>query len=86
MIIWMIPIADSKTSLLSLIGGVTLLLALQFPTVRRNPWQWILGTVLVLTILNEFISLKSAVLEASGRDATLTGRTEIWEKVLSESR
>jgi O-antigen ligase len=85
MIIWMIPIADSKTSLLSLIGGVTLLLALQFPTVRRNPWQWILGTVLVLTILNEFVSLKSAVLEGSGRDATLTGRTEIWEKVLSES-
>jgi exopolysaccharide production protein ExoQ len=84
MIIWMIPTTDSKTSQLSLIAGVTLILALQFPTVRRNPWQWLLGTVLVLTILNEFLSLQSAALQASGRDATSTGRTGIWEKVLSE--
>jgi O-antigen ligase len=85
MIAWMIPMANSKTSLLSLIAGVMLVLALQFPTVRRNPWQWIIGTVLVLTILNEFLSLQSTVIQASGRDATFTGRTGIWETVLSES-
>ena len=84
MIIWLIPMADSKTSLLCLIAGVMLVLALQFATVKRNPWQWILGTVLLLTILNEFFSLHSTVLQASGRNATLTGRTEIWERLLSE--
>ena len=85
MIAWMIPMADSKTSLMALIAGVMLVLAFQLPTVKRNPWPWMLGTVLVLAILNEFFSLQSAVIQASGRDATLTGRTGIWETVLSES-
>ena len=84
MIVWLIPLANSKTSLLALICGIALVVALQFPQTRRHFWVFLIVTVLVATICDELFSLKSAILEASGRDASLTGRTGIWQTVLSE--
>jgi exopolysaccharide production protein ExoQ len=83
MIAWMTPMADSKTSQIALVAGVMLVVAFQVPSVKRNALQWILGTVLAVAVLNVFFSLENTVIEASGRDATLTGRTGIWKTVLS---
>ena len=84
MIVWLIPLANSKTSLLALICGIVLALALQFAKVKKHFWL-VLTTVLVVAgISNELFSVKSAILEASGRDASFTGRTGIWHTVLSE--
>ena len=84
MVAWLTPLANSKTSLLALVGGIAVMLALQFPKTKRHLWLFLIATVPVGAIADELFSVKNAVLEASGRDASLTGRTGIWETVLSE--
>jgi exopolysaccharide production protein ExoQ len=84
MIAWLTPLADSKTSLFGLVTGIGMLLALQFSKVRRHLWSFVTATVLIAAISNALFSVKGEVLEAAGRDATLTGRTDIWQTVLSE--
>ena len=84
MVAWLTPLANSKTSLVALISGIAVILAVQFPQVKRNLWSFLIATVLIAAIFNVFFSIQGAVLEASGRDATLTGRTEIWKTVLNE--
>ena len=84
MVAWLTPVADSKTSLFALVTGIAVILALQFSKVQRHLWSFLIATVLIAAISNALFSVNSAVLEASGRDATLTGRTGIWQTVLSE--
>ena len=84
MVGWLTPLADSKTSLFALMIGIVLVLALQFPKFKRNFWSVLIAIVLVGALSNALFSVQSAVLEASGRDASLTGRTGIWQTVLSE--
>jgi exopolysaccharide production protein ExoQ len=84
MIAWLTPLANSKTSLLALLSGTAVILAVQFPRIKRHLWSFLIAIVLIAVISNELFSVKSAVLEASGRDASLTGRTGIWQMVLSQ--
>jgi exopolysaccharide production protein ExoQ len=84
MVVWLTPIANSKTSLLSLILGLAALLALQHAKVKRNFWSFLVATVVIAAVSSALFSVESTVLEASGRDASLTGRTGIWKTVLSE--
>lgn len=84
MVAWLTPLANSKTSLVALVIGLAVILAVQFPQIKRNLWSFLIATVLIAAIANMFFSIQGAVLEASGRDATLTGRTEIWKTVLNE--
>ena len=84
MVAWLTHLADSKTSLIALVSGIAVILALQFPQIKRNLWLFLIATVLVAAFFNVFFPIQGAVLEASGRDATLTGRTEIWKMVLNE--
>jgi O-antigen ligase len=84
MIGWLLPIANSKTATLALTAGTAIIVALQFATVRRHFWPCALAAILLVTVSDELFSVKSAVLEASGRDATLTGRTGLWETLLQE--
>jgi exopolysaccharide production protein ExoQ len=84
MVAWLIPLANSKTSLFALVIGITTILALQVSMVKRHLWSFLVATVIIAAISNELFSVKGAVLEAAGRDASLTGRTGIWQTVLSE--
>jgi O-antigen ligase len=84
MVAWLTPLANSKTSLFALISGIAVIVALQFSRIKRHLWSFLIAIVLIATICNELFSVNSAVLEASGRDASLTGRTGIWQTVLSE--
>jgi hypothetical protein len=84
MIMWLLPIANSKTATLALLAGITVIVASRFSTVRRHFGSCALGVILLLIVFDEVFSLKSAVLEASGRDATFTGRTGLWETLLQE--
>lgn len=84
MIVWLIPIANSKTSTLALLAGIAIILALRFRKVRRHFWLYFAAAVLVVVVGNELFPLHSTILEAAGRDASLTGRTGIWETVLSQ--
>jgi exopolysaccharide production protein ExoQ len=84
MIAWLTPLANSKTSLFALVSGIAVILALQFAKVKRHLWSFVIAIVIITAISNALFSVNSAVLEASGRDASLTGRTGIWQTVLSE--
>jgi O-antigen ligase len=84
MVAWLTPLANSKTSLLALVAGIGMILALQSSKIKRHLWSFLITTVLIAAISNTLFSVQSAVLEASGRDASFTGRTGIWEMVLSE--
>ena len=84
MVAWLTPRANSKTSLFSLISGIAVILALQFSKIKRHLWSFLITIAIIAAICNELFSVNSAVLEASGRDASLTGRTGIWQTVLSE--
>jgi exopolysaccharide production protein ExoQ len=84
MIGWLFPISNSKTATVAFAVGVAIIVAVQFATVRRHLWSYAFAAILLAPILDELFSVKSAIFEASGRDATLTGRTGLWETLLKE--
>lgn len=84
MVAWLTPLANSKTSLLAFVSGIAVILALQFSRVRRHFWSFLITIVVIAAFCNALFSVKDAVLEASGRDSSFTGRTGIWQTVLSE--
>jgi exopolysaccharide production protein ExoQ len=84
MIGWLFQIADSKTAALSLAAGVAVMVASLFATVRRHLWSYALAAVLLVMVGDAFFSVKGAIVEASGRDLTFTGRTGLWETLLQE--
>jgi O-antigen ligase len=84
MIGWLLQIANSKTATLSLTVGIAVIVASRFAAVRRHFWSYTLAAILLVTVSDELFSVKSAILEASGRDTTFTGRTGLWETLLQE--
>jgi O-antigen ligase len=84
MVGWLIPIANSKTATLALIAGIAVVFAMRFPTVRRHFLAYAFTAITLVTVGDALLSVKSAILEASGRDATFTGRTGLWGTVLQE--
>jgi len=85
----------SMTSISVMILGISVLLLLQY--LKKNPQglgrlliKSALAMVIVLLFLNFAIgafhpgsSLSSVTLDETGKDATLTGRTELWTDILS---
>lgn len=84
MIVWLLPVADSQTAMVSLSAGVAVVLAVRLAVVRRFFWSWAVAAALLAVVVNASVSLQEGVAEAAGRDATFTGRTGLWETVLSE--
>ncbi len=84
MIGWLHSITDSKTALVALIIGTAVIFSLRFSTVRRHFWFYALSAVLLALVYDALFSVKGAIFEASGRDASFTGRTGIWETLLQE--
>ncbi len=84
---WLMIACDSMTSLLSLIMGIFLywgagrLLRMNHP--KRKLLALSCGCLLLFT-LSSVLQLQELVVEITGRDMTLTGRTEIWEEVLGQ--
>ncbi len=88
MTLWLLSMADSATSSVCLALGCAVIAAAHSKTVKRHP---ALLTVSIpvgigLYLLLEFafdISMIAVVAEAVGRNPDLTGRTHIWNVVLS---
>jgi len=79
---WLMAGADSSTSLgCTLVGGAVVFGAKSPAILKRMKYLWfyLLGAVVVVMVL------KGPVAGLFGRDATLTGRTDIWEKVLDQN-
>jgi len=87
--------SHSSTALLGFAVGVCVLLALQCLKGRVPKVKWLLGAlVLALVVCGPLVLLGSevfetspmeVVLESTGRDATLTGRTGLWSDILTNA-
>lgn len=88
MTLWLLKLASSATSTVCLFVGWGIIFVAQMKTVRRNPAMLkalvpsILGGYVVLS-MGFGIDLVSMLSAAVGRDPTFTGRTNIWNAVLS---
>ena len=86
MIGWLLLISQSATSKICFIVGVSFLLVIKWPSIRRNITQigiYFIILIAFLLMLEFSIGLSSFVLEQSGRDSTLTDRVPIWTELLS---
>lgn len=85
---WLLWDSQSKTSLLALVAGIFLFFGSYIPTARRSPTLFA-GSSLALVYIALLATglstvLAAPLLQAVGRDATLTGRTEIWQAALAQ--
>lgn len=85
MAIWIFFIADSMTSLSCFIlAGSVMVMANQSWVARRRVLVHIMvGGVIAVAIVALFFDSSGSMVQTLGRDASLTGRTEIWDVVLS---
>jgi exopolysaccharide production protein ExoQ len=85
MALWLLIKSDSMTSLSCFLLAVGMMAANTFLRAARKPKvvHLMVAVVLLACFSPLFLDLGSGVLEALGRDPTLTGRTEIWEHVLN---
>jgi O-antigen ligase len=87
MVFWLLQKANSSTGLACSILGGLILFGMRFALVRKNlRWFWAYGVAgtLVLLYWNVVFGPSDVFARLLGRDTTLTGRTDIWNLVLSE--
>jgi len=77
--------ANSATSTVSFVLGAGLLLTTKSGFMRQNPVALHVLVVLLIVTVSSLILLGggASVVQALGRDPTLTGRTDIWAAVIS---
>jgi exopolysaccharide production protein ExoQ len=84
LILWLVHLADSATTLVTLLAGAASLWILSHQRFREtNLLLWISGAAGVLFALDAQFSLSATVIESLGRDATLTDRTLLWADILA---
>lgn len=86
MIMWLLNLANSMTSLVCLIIGVTTVVGLGIPVFKRNVKYigvYIILLVLLFIFLQFSFDIGQNVIAGFERDSTLTGRTDLWSDVLN---
>lgn len=82
--LWLLNASQSKTALLCLVIGGTLLISprwLASRTARASVFAVALSVPFFVLFSQQFSSVLAPVLEALGRNATFTGRTDIWQHI-----
>ena len=84
MTLWLFWKADSATSVACfLLGGSLLAIASVRTSARTGPVATVfIGLLVLLAAAGLFLSSGTGLVEAMGRDTTLTGRTDLWEQLL----
>lgn len=82
---WLLNTSQSKTALVCLLIGVTLITSRWFASrvMSRAVLLFALSTPFLLFFVQQFSSVIAPVVEALGRNMTFTGRTNIWEHITS---
>jgi exopolysaccharide production protein ExoQ len=84
MVFWLLRMANSATSLVTLLIGSSVVLALGFPFVTKRYFGAAVLAVLISAAAAEIMfGIYEPVLIMLGRDPTLTDRTEVWADALS---
>ena len=87
MLVWLFQQANSATALVCAVIGVMILIAMQLPFIRVRSTSlagYVIACLLAIALLQSVFDLRSLAVGILGRDVTLTGRTDIWERVLAE--
>lgn len=85
--IYLLIISSCGTALLCLVFGVALYFASKRLARLKNPRRVFLTTVISIVgimALNQMYGISSRISEAMGRGSGLSGRTQIWQKVLEK--
>jgi O-antigen ligase len=86
MIAWLFPKAQSQTSFVCTLLGACIILAMRLPSIRSRAGRmelYVFALALLFVFLNSVFNLTGTFVHALGRNSTLTGRTEIWQRALS---
>ena len=85
-IMWLMGKAQSATSLVAMVSGILLLFALGLPFLQTSEsrtdfylFLCLVGAVIGFT----FLDVHGILLKSLGRDATLTGRTDLWHVLIN---
>ena len=87
MVMWLLYMAHSSTSILCMILGSAIVFSMELDSFRyqaRNLGIWLVAVLLFVAVVSFIPDLFSSVVELLGRDATMTGRTELWQEILSQ--
>ena len=82
---WLFRYVNSSTAVACTLVGLSLIFCLRIEAVQKRAnglGLYALGILVVVSLANIFFDLGSVLVGALGRDMTLTGRTNIWERVL----
>lgn len=85
MVIWLFTKANSVTSVLCFVMASGLIAATSVPALarKRAAVNLLVAAVLAVAVLPLFLDVGTGLLTTVGRDATLTGRTDIWKEALA---
>jgi O-antigen ligase len=83
MITWLFWMADSKTPLITFLAASSVVIALRFAAWRKHFGAFLVASALLCATLQLSFNVIEDLIASSGRDTTLTGRTDLWESVLS---
>jgi exopolysaccharide production protein ExoQ len=85
MVIWLFSIADSMTSLSCFVmaGGLMVMTSLSRFGRKTAVVHLAVAAIVGLSVCALFLDSGGSLVSSLGRDATLTGRTEVWKAVLS---
>ena len=79
MIGWLLIMAQSSTALVSTILAASTLIGFRFAIFRRHFSGFLVTACLVVGLLLTLTHIKDAFIVQLGEDATLTGRTDLWQ-------
>jgi O-antigen ligase len=84
MALWLLVKADSATSFVCLLIGAAAMTITSMPRLRSTstPVHLVVGAVLFVWVSALVFDVGTDVVEAMGRDTTLTGRTGLWEEIV----
>jgi len=83
---YLLHLCDSKTSIVCLGVGLGVLASIKIPVLRKRVGA--LGLYILLAgaafyVLDSIFGLRDNLIAGLGRDATLTGRTDVWRELLA---
>ena len=83
-IFWLMQMAHSSTALFCLLLAAAITFCMGFKFVRKEAVTFYLVTIIVIGVVAEFGFHASAlIIEALGRNTTLTGRTDLWHVLMN---
>ena len=85
MVAWLFAQANSVTALSCFLLGAALLIAIGTRVLARKRWfvHLLVACLVAVPFATLFMGLSASALQGMGRDSTLTGRTEIWARVIA---